>query len=124
MQSHRKIFVCTLVGLCLTLFVVACNNSGGNTVNNVTTVNLESNDNGCSPKNIETEQGNLLKLSLKNSGSTEATFSLPEVSFVLTAPAGQTVLGNLTAPTATGKFKFTCGNPANPTQGELQVKSN
>lgn len=113
-----------LVGIAiLAVLAAACSNGGSATsVNNITVVNFEANDSGCSPKNIDTQQGFLMKITLKNAGTTEAVLSVPDVPFTLTAPAGQTVPGNFTAPTAKGKYNFTCGSASNPTKGEIQVK--
>lgn len=119
---YKKISVIIFAGIILAVLVAACS-SGGSTVNNVTAVNLEATDSGCTPKTIQTAQGFLMKIAFKNSGSSEATFTVPDVPYTLTAPAGQTVEGNFTAPTKTGSYKFTCGSAANPTQGEIQVKS-
>lgn len=120
---NRKSMFVTLALAMLALLMSACS-SGGTSVNNITAVNFEANDSGCTPKNIETEQGFLMKISLKNTGTTQATLSVPNVPFTLTASAGQTVLGNFTAPTAPGKYSFTCGSASNPTRGEIQVKNN
>lgn len=122
MFQSRTVFVMLGIAI-LALFVISCS-SGGTTTNNVTVVNLEVTDSGCTPKNIDTAQGFLLKLSFKNSGTAEATFNVPDVPFTLIAPPGQTALGNFTAPTAPGKYNFTCGSGSNPTRGEIQVKSN
>ncbi|MCG3142307.1 MAG: hypothetical protein HDKAJFGB_03744 [Anaerolineae bacterium] len=123
MHHHKTLF--GLFGMAiLALLVAACNGGSSTSVNNITVVNLEANDSGCTPKNIETQQGFLMKLSFKNSGAQAATFNMPDVPFTLTAPPGQTVLGNFTAPTATGKYDFTCGPADKLTHGELQVKNN
>ncbi len=119
-MHHSKTFLLAIA--VVAILVAGCNGGSSTSVNNITIVNLEANDSGCTPKNIETQQGFLMKLSLKNSGTNEATFNMPAVPFTLTAPAGQTVLGNFTAPTAQGKYDFTCGTASNPTRGELQVK--
>lgn len=120
---NRKTIFGLLVLTLFALFIVACS-SGGTSVNNITAVNFEATDSGCTPNNIETEQGFLMKISLKNTGTRDAVLNVPDVPFTLTAPAGQTVLGNFTAPTAPGKYSFTCGSASNPTRGEIQVKNN
>jgi hypothetical protein len=124
MLNRNTVLVLVCIAI-LALFIAACSSGGSATsVNNITVVNFESNDSACTPKNIETQQGFLMKITLKNSGTTEAILRVPDVPFTLTAPAGQTVLGNFTAPTATGKYNFTCGSASNPTKGEIQVKNN
>lgn len=122
MFQSRTVFVMLGIAI-LALFVISCS-SGETTTNNVTVVNLEATDSGCTPKNIDTRQGFLMKISLQNTGANEATFNVPDVPFTLIAPPGQTVPGNFTAPTATGKYSFTCGSGSNLTRGEIQVKSN
>lgn len=119
---NRNTVIAFLAIAILVVLFAACSSGGATSVNNITVVNFESNDSGCSPKNIETQQGFLMKITLKNSGTTEAALNIPAVPFVLTAPAGQTVPGNFTAPTATGKYDFTCGSASNPTKGQIQVK--
>lgn len=121
MFNPKTALVVLALAICA-MFVISCS-SGDTTTNNVTVVNLEANDSGCTPKNIDTRQGFLMKISFKNDGASDATFNVPDVPFTLVAPAGKTVLGNFTAPTATGKYNFTCGSGSNPTRGEIQVKS-
>lgn len=121
MFKSRTVFVMLCIAV-VAVFVISCSSSE-TTTNNVTVVNLEASDSGCTPKNIDTRQGFLMKISFKNNGTNEATFNVPDVPFTLTAPPGKTVLGNFTAPTATGKYIFTCGSGSDPTRGEIQVKS-
>ena len=122
MLNGKFLFVMFALAM-LALSVMACSSGGSATsVNNITIVSFESNDSVCTPKNIETQQGFLMKITLKNTGTTQATLNVPDVPFTLVAPAGQTVFGDFTAPTATGKYNFTCGSAGNPTRGELQVK--
>jgi Cupredoxin-like domain len=121
---HSRIFIAIFTVLFIAAGIIAC--GGGATPAapaNVTVVNLEANDSGCTPKNIETEQGNLVKLTLKNSGTTSVKFEVPDVPFTLTAEPGKTAPGNFTAPTKAGSYNYTCSSSANETKGELKVKN-
>jgi hypothetical protein len=86
---------------------------------NVTVVSFEANDSSCTPNSIETSAGFLVKVTLKNTGTKEVTFTYPDGPYAFSAAPGQTALGNFTAPTSTGRYNFTCGS----TQGPMQVKS-
>lgn len=116
---HSKPTIFVFAFLVLAALLMACQ-SGGTTEGNVTAVAFEANDSGCNPNNIETFQGNLMKLTLKNSGTAEVKLVFPDVPYTLTAAPGQTVPGNFTAPTKPGSYNFTCGS----TNGKIQVKSN
>lgn len=62
---HQNSNVIVLGLAFISALAVACQ-SGGTTVNNVTAVVVQADDSGCTPKNIETTQGNLMKVVLKN----------------------------------------------------------
>lgn len=115
----------TWVGLVLLIGVVVGCGSGA-TTSNVTVVQMEASGTGCTPDKINTAQGFLIKITLKNTGTREAVFDFPEAPFKLTAPAGQTTLGDFTAPTKTGSYQFTCGasgQSGGMTRGEIVVRS-
>lgn len=121
---HRKSNVTVFALILIAAIVVACSN-GGTTVKNVTAVAMQGDDSGCTPQEIETSQGFLIKVTLKNTGAKEVAFQFPELSYAFTAPPGQTTLGNFTAPTKPGRYDFTCGNSdgsGSPTRGKVRVK--
>lgn len=108
----------------LAVIVISC--SSPPVPSNITVVNMETNGLNCTPNKIDTAQGFLMKISLKNSGTTDVSFVFPDAPYTFSAPAGQTVLGNFTAPTKTGTYKFQCmaaGQAQAITQGEIQVKN-
>lgn len=124
-MSTKKIMFTSLAMLLLVVLVISCGGSGSGsstTVNNITEVTLDATDSGCSPKTIDTAQGYLMKIAFNNSGTADAVFTVPDVPYTLTAPAGKTVSGNFTAPTKAGKYDFTCGPANSQTKGTLQVK--
>lgn len=98
-------------------FLISC--GGGSPPSNVTVVSFESNGTTCSPDSIDTRQGYLVKVTLKNNGTSEVTFSYPDGPYTFKAAPGQTALGNFTAPTATGNYKFQCAQ----TEGKMNVRN-
>lgn len=96
---------------------------GSPTVSNVTVVQLESNGDGCSPDEFTTQQGFIVKLTLKNTGTRDVTFSFPTAPYSFTAAAGQTALGNFTAPTKTGSYDYECGAAGSTNKGTIQVRN-
>lgn len=110
--------------LMLVAFLFSCATPEPMTV--VTAVSIEANGSKCTPDKIETKQGYIIKLALKNSGTTPVAFTFPDAPYTFTALPGETAAGNFTAPTQTGNYKFQCGTvgASDVTQGTLQVKSN
>ena len=124
-MSKKKIILASIAMLLLAVLVISCGGSGSGsstTENNITAITLDATDSGCSPKNIDTGQGFLIKIAFNNSGTADAVLNVPDVPYTLTAPAGKTVAGNFTAPTKAGKYDFTCGPANSQTKGTLQVK--
>jgi len=103
----------------LLLIVALLISCAGPTTTNITTVQFESDGTTCKPNSFNTQQGFLVKLTLKNTGTTEVVFNYPDGPYSFKAAPGQTALGNFTAPTSTGNYDFQCGQ----TQGKMSVKN-
>lgn len=121
MLQRKTLFIASAL-LVLAVFLAACG-STASTSTDITTVAFEANGPSCSPDKIDTKQGSLVKFTLKNTGTTEVSVVFPDVPYTVTAPPGQTVTGNFTAPTKPGNYEFQCGESGNPTTGKMNVKS-
>lgn len=91
---------------------------------NVTEVSVRATDTGCSPAAFDTRQGYIVYVSLENTGTKEVSFVYPGGPYTFSAPVGQTVKGNFTAPTVEGDYPFQCGptGSSNMTTGHMRVK--
>lgn len=118
-NTRTALFVTALLAL-IGALLLGCGNP---TVSNVTVVQLESDGNGCSPDGFTTAQGFIVKLTLKNTGTSDVTFSFPTAPYSFTAPAGQTTLGNFTAPTQVGTYSYECGAAGTTSKGNIQVRN-
>ena len=121
-------FVLTaLAVLAIGMLVIACGSSGGTTIGNATLVNVTADATGCKPTTIETIQGAILQITLKNTANAAVSFVFKDGPFTLTAPAGGTAQSSFTVPTQTGRYDFQCmlaGNSVPISLGTIQVKTN
>ncbi len=114
MFNKRILFAASAL-LALVLMVAAC--APSNTPN-ATNLTMEVTDAGCNPNRIQSDQGNIINIAIKNSTASEVTFAFEEENYRVAIPAGQTVTANFVAPTQTGTYPFACGSSS----GEIQVR--
>jgi hypothetical protein len=123
MMKNIKAVLAASALAALVVLVAAC--APPSNTPNATNIAMEATDSGCNPDEIETEQGNIMNIVLKNSTTQQVTFSFPSQPYSFVVAAGQTTTGNFVAPTVEGRYPFTCGptdGGGNTTEGQIRVR--
>ncbi len=126
-MSRRNILMLGAMAL-MTLVLVACGGgasgggSGGGTPLNVTENATEFK---FDPATINATPGQTINLTVKNNGTVQHTWVLPQANVKLTVDPGKSVTSTFTAPTAAGTYQYECdiaGHKEAGMVGQLIVK--
>ncbi len=126
-MSRRTILFLTAIALVAVLVSACGGGAGGSTTGGgaAQNVSVTATEFKFDPGTINATPGQTINLTIKNSGTTQHTFVLPQANVKLTIDPGKTVNQTFTAPATAGTFQFECDIPGHKEAGmvgQLVVK--
>ncbi len=116
-MSRRNIYILSAIAL-LAVLLAACGGGGGaSTDKSPLTVTVTATEFKFDPANLNAAPGQTINLTVKNIGSVQHTWVLPNQNVKITVDPGKSVTQTFTAPAAAGTFPFECDIPGHKDAG-------
>ncbi len=113
----RKFALLAFVIVAVAALAVACGGGGGSSSGG-NSVTITMTDFKFDPATINAKAGEQVNVTVVNKGSATHTLVVKDAgNFKISADAGQTAKGTLTAPSKTGTYDFECDVPGHAEQG-------
>ncbi len=127
-MSRRTMVFLTAIALFAVLVSACGGGAGGSTTGGgaaAQSVTVTATEFKFDPNTINATPGQTINLTVKNNGTTQHTFVLPQANVKLTIDPGKSVNQTFSAPSAAGTYQFECdiaGHKEAGMTGQLVVK--
>lgn len=127
-MSRRTIVFLTAIAIVAVLVSACGGGAGGSTTGGgaaAQNVSVTATEFKFDPATINATPGQTINLTVKNNGTTQHTWVLPQANVKMTIDPGKSVTQTFTAPTSAGTYQFDCdiaGHKEAGMVGQLVVK--
>ncbi len=127
-MSRRNIVFITAIALVAVLVSACGGGAGGSTTGGAAAaqnVSVTATEFKFDPSTINATPGQTINLTVKNNGTTQHTWVLPQANVKITVDPGKSASQTFTAPAAPGTYSFDCDVPGHKEAGmvgQLVVK--